>query len=289
MIDYNKTSPVFLLGAGRSGTKFVRSILSQSSEIDAIPFDVGYVWRYGNESVPHDELTPDMVNEKIIAYIRKTLPRLVDKKDQNTRYYLEKSVPNTLRPAFMHKVFPEARFIHLIRDGRAVTESSIRLWREPADRLYLMQKLKYFPWSNYRYAFWYIGNLIKGNLFAKRGQQIWGPRYKGMDDEALSLPLETVCSRQWRKCVEICYEQLLQIDQNQILEVRYEKLMSGTEELSRICDFLGISDKDAVISMFTSTVNATNLEKWKDRLNEDQLTIIVEEIGKTLIKFGYEA
>ena len=291
MKSKEQLTPVFLLGAGRSGTKFLRDILGVSQDVSVVPYDVGYVWRYGNESVPHDELSPDLLTDSIKAYIKDTLPQLSkkgDKKD-SVNILIEKSVPNTLRPAFIQAVYPDAKFIHLIRDGRAVTESAIRLWQAPPERGYLLKKLKYFPWRNYRYAFWYIGNIIKGKLGAGRGQQIWGPAYDGIHEDVKSLPLEVVCARQWKRCVEVPLGFFDENKSKNVLEVRYETLMQDSAVLESICSFIGITDIDAIKEEYHSKVVKTHAEKWKESLSAEQLKMINSEIEELNISLGYEA
>jgi len=129
--------------------------------------------------------------------------------------------------------------------------------------------------------------MIKGKLFSSRGQQIWGPRYNGMDGDANELLLETVCARQWKKCVEICTNQLQNVDRSNVLEVRYEQLMTDQQELRRIGGFLGLSDVESVIARFESTHNSTNLEKWRGTLSGNSLQVVMNEIEPTLSRFGY--
>jgi hypothetical protein len=282
-------APVFLLGAGRSGTKFLRDILGVSSNVSIIPYDVGYVWRYRNEKIPHDEFTLDLLNDSIKQYVRKTLPQLV-KKDfdkSNATILIEKSVPNTLRPAFVQAIYPEAKFIHLIRDGRAVTESAMRLWQASPERGYLLKKLQYFPWKNYKYALWYIANMIKGKLSSGRGQQIWGSVYKGLIEDAKTLPLETVCARQWKKCIEISLSQLSEFDKKNVIEVHYEDLMQDAKALESICEFIGINDKNTVVKNYESKVVRTHADKWKISLKPEQLELINNEIAILNTTLGY--
>ncbi len=281
--------PVFLLGAGRSGTKFLRDILGVSSDISIIPYDVGYVWRYGNENLPHDEFTLEQLNESIKKYVREVLPKLTknDPSKTNTSVLIEKSVPNTLRPAFLQAIYPEAKFIHLIRDGRAVSESAIRLWQAPPERSYLLKKLRYFPWKNYRYALWYIANMAKGKFSSGRGQQIWGPIYDGLSEDVKNLPLETVCARQWKKCIETSLSQLSHFDQNNVIEVHYEDLMNDSKALESICEFIGIDDKNTVVSHYEDKVIRSYAEKWKTSLTPEQLEIINNEIETLNTRLGY--
>jgi len=281
--------PIFLLGAGRSGTKFLRDVLGTSSNIAVIPYDVGYVWRYGNENVSHDEFTVTMLTNSIKYYIKNTLPQLIknDSSKAEAIFFIEKSVPNTLRPAFLQAIYPNAKFIHLIRDGRAVTESAMRLWEAPPEKSYLLKKLRYFPWRSYRYAIWYITNIIKGKFNSGRGQQTWGPRYKGIDDNVEKLPLEVVCARQWKKCVEISLLQLSTVKQENLLEVRYEELMRDSLAIVGVCDFLAINDKNSVVAEYNERVVRSNVNKWKNVLSEEQLKLINEEIIKQNTQLGY--
>ncbi len=280
---------VFIIGAGRSGTKFLRDILGKSDDVSIVPYDVGYVWRYGNENSTHDELTSNMINDKIRHYIQSTLPTLCASSDNRSspKMMIEKSVPNALRVEFVHALFPDAKFIHLIRDGRAVTESSIRLWQSPSEKGYLLKKLRYFPWKNYRYAFWYVSNMILGKI-SGRGQKSWGPRYLGIDEDIDTLPLSVVCARQWRKCVEAANKQLAKLDGSSVLEVRYEELMQDENVLLSVCEFLGINDKKSVLSHFRASVNQSNTEKWRGNLSTDTLKLILEETRLTNEKLGYK-
>jgi len=281
-------SPCFLLGAGRSGTKFLRGMLGESKRVAEVPYDVGYVWRYGHESFPSDELLPEMANARVVNYVRNTLPKLVSA-DSNSEatILLEKSVPNSLRVGFLNAIYPEAKFIHLIRDGRAVVESSMRMWTSPAEPGYLLKKLRYFPWSNYRYAIWYLSNMIKGKLRSNRSLQVWGPRYKGIDQDLLKLPLEQVCARQWRRCVETSRDQLKEISPDRVFEVRYEDLVKDSSVLESICQFMGIDDISVVIDSYKLQASIGNVDKWKNNVEYFDFDVVLDEIGPLLEELGY--
>jgi hypothetical protein len=280
--------PCFILGAARSGTKLLRDLLACSDEIATIPYDVGYVWLQGNEFFPNDELLPEMASDRIKQKIRKTLPTLVPKSTApDARILLEKSVPNTLRAGFLMTIYPEARFIHLIRDGRAVVESSYRQWKAPTDREYLLEKLKYFPLSNYRYAAWYLFNMLKGKLSSGRGQHIWGPRYAGIEEDLEQNALEIVCARQWRHCVESSRIQTSTLSAGKLLEIRYEDLVSSPDSLQQACRFLEIGDEKGVMDAYHERVTANNLDKWKSRVGDIDLDAVMLEISPLLMKLGY--
>lgn len=289
MSNVSELAPCFILGAARSGTKLLRDLLGHSSEIAIVPYDVGYIWRWGNEFFPSDEFLPEMASKKIKKHIRSALPKLVSR-DTGTqaKILLEKSVPNTLRAGFLAEIYPEARFIHLVRDGRAVVESSCRQWQAPPDTGYLIKKLKYFPWSNYRYAFWYLSNRIKGRLSTGRGQHIWGPRYAGIDEDLESCSLETVCARQWRCCVESSQLQTGRLDAGRVLEIRYEDLVKNIDSLQDVCRFLDVIPNDQLMAAYRQQVTAENLEKWRDRIKDFDFNAVMQEIQPLQEKLGYQ-
>lgn len=280
--------PCFILGAARSGTKLLRDLLGRSREVAAIPYDVGYVWRQGNEFFPSDELLPEMATDRVRRAIRRKLPLLVapDSKP-GARILLEKSVPNTLRAGFLDAVYPEARFIHLIRDGRAVAESSYRQWQAPSERRYLLEKLRYFPLSNYRYALWYAYNTLKGRFGSGRGQHVWGPRYAGIEQDLARDPLELVCARQWRRCVESSLVQSADFEPGRVLELRYEDFVTTPDCLREVCRFLAIDDHDAVLNAYAQTVTEANMGKWEAWAAGVDFDAVMREIKPLLTRLRY--
>lgn len=267
---------IFIIGAARSGTKFLRDTLAASLEIARVPYDVGYVWRRGNEALPHDEIDAELVSATDIQWIRRTLPRLVDKSIEKpkARFLVEKSVPNSLRPMLLYRVFPDALFIHLVRDGRAVTESAMRMWQAPTEKSYLLDKIRYFPLTNLRYGVWFLRN----RLFRKQEQRVplWGPRYRGMDVDVQQIEMHRVCARQWRHCLEVSHAQLSCIPGSQTLTVRYEDLMRDEDVLGDICRFIGVEEQ-AVLDFRSSHIQPNTDQKWKTALSEDQLQSICQE------------
>ena len=187
---------VFILGAGRSGTKILRDCLGSATDVSCIPYDIGYVWRSGNESISHDELLPSDLTPEKARIIRSSISQLAKRASKAPDFstVLEKSVPNALRPLFIKSVFPDAKLIHMVRDGRQVIESSMRNWESPSDTGYFLDKLKYFPLRNITYALWYAKNRLIGGK--TKNVRVWGPRYDGMQADANSMALVEVCTQQ---------------------------------------------------------------------------------------------
>lgn len=279
-------SPVFLIGAGRSGTKFLRECLSVSDQVDSVPYDINYVWRYGNENKSDDEFVLEDLTSEVKKYITKTLPSLTSTNKPQAKFLIEKSVPNTLRISFISEVFPNAKFIHITRDGRAVIESSIRQWKQPAGKSYLLRKLKYFPWRNYRYAVWFVLNVIKSKIINQPA--IWGPRYKGINEDVLTHSVEAVAAKQWSICVDTADSQLGLIDKSLVYKVSFEDLMNNSSVINELCGFIGISDVDKVEQYFRENVVRSNNEKSIRKLGPIGLKAINDYALGSLKRLGYQ-
>lgn len=281
-MNNEKIQPIIIVGAGRSGTKFLRDTLLFSKDTCAIPYDVNYIWRTGSENHPNDELPIDLLSDKKIQIIRNTFFKMSGATNSNSQFMLEKTVGNALRVPFVRKIFPEAKFIHLVRDGRAVTESAMRLWEDPPESGYLLKKLRYFPLKNYQYAFSYAFNMLSGLLFAGRGQKTWGPLYEGIfQDIEANKPLISICAKQWKTCVDKATNDLSLINSKDVYTVRYEDLMAS-DALKDLCEFIGLSDTDLVMKNFLKKKQPNNSNIWKKSLSNEQITFLNEHLNSTL-------
>lgn len=271
--------PVFLIGAARSGTKFLRNLIAADSQVREIPFDVNFLWRRGNESFPHDGLPEKLASPEVIADLRERLPRLA--KASGGSIFLEKTVSNALRIAFIRKVFPEAKFIHLIRDGKSVVESVHRVWDEPTSLKYKLQKLRYFPVTDFRYGWWFLTNT------RKRPARVWGPRYEGIDQDLSTLSRLEVCGRQWLRCVDCATQELEQVPEDHKREVRYENLVMDRAVSESIAEFLDISDPTPILQHYDSVVEQDKIGKWQGNWDQTQRQRLQSIIGHRLDTLGY--
>ncbi len=293
-LNQKKAAPIFLIGAARSGTKFARSILAASNATSAIDYDVNYIWRYGNEKTEHDELDPASLTPKIKKHIRNQLNRLasISKNTPLTKdiplTLIEKTVSSTLRIPFIDAVYPDARYIHLIRDGRAVTESSMRMWEAPPDTGSLLKKLRQMPWSSAGYVAWFGYNFAKGLVTGRGGGQVWGPRYKGiMSDIAKERPLVEICALQWQRSIDNAHEGLKLIDPKNVFTLSYNDLVGNETRILEMLDFAGIEDKNTVMAHYRATVRGGNDEKWRKRLSDDDKDKMLSLITPTLERLKF--
>jgi len=163
--------------------------------------------------------------------------------------FLNKQTANTQRMRVVDRMFPDAYYVNIIRDGRAVAYSLFTV-----------------PWWNDLDIWW---------LKDKVG------KWEEMGREPLEL-----CALHWQREVE---EILLNkhLFEDRYLEIRYEELVVDTpgviRKIARFCElkeFPGFAD-------FLPT-NLTNMNyKWETQLDDSQKLVLDETIGDFLTQLGY--
>ena len=122
-MDPEKTKPIFIVGMPRSGTTLTETIIGTHSlvapcgELPGIP----KISRFINQNYPKmkpypacvDELQPRMLAGMATAYLNK-LPE----EGQGAQYIADKLPHNFVNVGLIHRIFPEAPIIHVMRDPR---------------------------------------------------------------------------------------------------------------------------------------------------------------------------
>jgi hypothetical protein len=279
--------PIILLGAARSGTKMLRAAIAAHPRISAIPHDINFIWKYGNFALPHDELEPRHLQSGSRRYIQRffagfqaPLPGSV---------VVEKTVSNTLRIPFVRAVFPDCRFIHILRDGRDVSASARRMWQAPLDWQSALEKVRLFPLRGLpSYARQYLQSYLIRTLSAEKRMSSWGPRFAGIDEKARSQPLLETCGEQWRRCVEAAFSGLKDVPGKDVLQLRYEEFVDEPlRGMQQIISFLGLPMTAEVERHARNMVSTKNVDKWKKEVAPGELEGLLDAIGETLEAHGY--
>lgn len=278
---------VVVIGAARSGTKFVRDVIGSSTVCCTVPFDVNYVWRHGFDNRFSDELDVSQLDDVKAGRIQNSLQHLSGwRENHGHRMIVEKTVSNCLRVPLVERALPGVRFVHLIRDGRDATESCYRQWNAPFSWRYGLQKLRYVPWSNRDYLWWYARNLVGGRLAGRRGVKIWGVRYQGIERDLKCATLAAVCARQWVECIIHARRDLQSIPTDRWLEVRYEDLVADESQVVRLCDFLHLPDEDRVLQHYRKNLRTNSSSRPVTALS-DWDAALLELLVPELRELGY--
>ena len=277
---------VVVIGAARSGTKLLRDALAEATGAGKVPYDIGYVWRVDNESEPDDLVQADSVDERSLRFIRRFVNRYAS---GDPPAVIEKTVGNALRVPLVARAFPDAVYIHLIRDGVDVVESARRQWKAPSDLRYMIAKARHFPLRLLpRYGVKHLMSLIHRSTGSDRRVGSWGPRYPGIDDDLLHRELIVVCARQWRYAVTCARADIAAMDLNAI-EVRYEALVRDpARQLQLIADFAGLTTSPSTLASASARITPGREGVGRASFCDEDLVTLSGEIGDVLSGLTYE-
>lgn len=279
------TRYVVIIGAARSGTKLLRDTLAAATGVGKVPYDIGFVWRMGNEGSADDALVRGSINVRRQRFIRQFIDSYAA---GNPPTVIEKTVGNALRVPMVAEILRDASFVHILRDGVDVIESTMRQWTAPADIRYLARKIRTVPVRLLpRYGAKYAASLV-GREVENAGQVgSWGPRYPGIDHDLRTTRLLTVCARQWRSTATQARHDIKRLGVP-ATEVRYEDLVRDAKtELLRIADFAGLSVSKTQLATAACSISSGGVGRGRATLCADELEALELEIGEVLEELGY--
>lgn len=171
--------PIFILGAPRSGTTWLGKVLAQHPDI-AYWGEINNIWTWGNANRPDDVLTEANLNPKIQKYIANKFANHLKK--YNKIRICGKTPRNFLRIPFIHAVFPDAKIILILRDGRSVINSTKKKlnsseglkWKEI---YYRLKEVPFWEWHAFLPR-------LRSRLRRMLGKPLdyWGARPPGWQD-----------------------------------------------------------------------------------------------------------
>jgi hypothetical protein len=265
--------PIFIVGAPRSGTSLLYAILRGSRAVAHWPGEAHEIW----EADLHPALrgwdsnaldASDAVGEPA-ERIRRSFFLVAGPR----RRLIDKTPRNCLRIPFVDALWPDARYVFLVRDGRDNVNSLINAWRTPRYRTYELPEPHAIPGTDPR---WWKFVLYPG----------WRADVRS--------PLEVVCARQWTACNEHALDALGRVAPGRWAEVRYEELVASPVTVTeRLRAWLGLPPEDSVRRR-AERVRATPINvvtppeagKWR-RENPREIERVTELIRPTMERLAY--
>ena len=272
--------PFFIIGSGRSGNTLLRSILSGNSDISIppesyrIPFAIKKFHIFNNRD--WEDIVPQVLKEfedckefytweiditdaqkrlENIADSKRTLSNIFDelfctyteKHSPGSKIWGDKTPMNTLYLDWIGTVFPRSKFIHIIRDGRDVASSYLKMERydtilEAANR-----------WINSIESAQSFGSKIKENYMEIRYEEL------------VTKPEEVIK------------------DTCDFLDIDYDsKMLDHTKQVKK----LGDTDKEHH-SNLSKPISSDSVGKWRNNLSESDQESITKLLHKHLQRLGY--
>lgn len=277
----SEITPFFIIGSGRSGTTLLRSVVMAHSLINIPPESIGRIpnsvkkfYRYGGlawedlvnvilgefssfDNFPLWEI--DLEPTRKILYdldpSERSLAKIIDQIYQahisahkpEAKYWGDKSPFNTLRLKWIDRVFPNARYINLIRDGRDVVSSYLKAGILPSVEVACER------WNK---------SLEYAEEFIEQGNT---ERIKTVHYESFVKDPEGVTR-------ELC----------DFLGIEFEEQMFDRREDVELGD-----DHFKFKQNVKDPITQDSIGKWKQNLTEEQKKVVQEKLESNLQKYRY--
>lgn len=301
-------SPLLVVGAARSGTTLIGERLLGSHPDVLYWSEPSFVWRYGNAYKLHDLLTEDDCSERIRHRIRAAFTAKAA--EQPDALLVEKTPGNSYRMAFVLSILPEAKVLHVIRDGRQVARSAREEWAgrggtaldsASVRRLGGTRRLATLIGRDLRWSERFMGPVSVLELPAylpRTGgfllRQVlhkswlpWGPRFPGILRSRWQLGILGVAAMQWRLSVHLVRRDCARLGPARYREVAFEDLQTRPElTLHTIREFAGLNEDREWSKRCLETLAPRRVDPGAG-LTAVEVARVEELVGEMLVAAGY--
>jgi hypothetical protein len=263
--------PVFIVNPPRSGSTLLFETLARAPRlytigdeshqlIEGVPQLSPQSRGFESNRLVGEDATPDVVE----VLRRRFYEALRDREgrppqpDQRIRM-LEKTPKNSLRVAFLARIFPEAHFVYLYRDPRQVLSSMIEAWTSGGFRTY--------------------PNLPGWNGPAWSLLLVPGWR------ELIGRPLHEIVAAQWNATTRLLLDDLEALPAERCTITRYDALVADPAvEIRRLCTAAGYDwdESGAELRLSRYTVSPPKADKWRRHSTEIEAVLpsLAEQIAR---------
>ena len=284
--------PIIIVGAGRTGTTIFHRMLSEHPHLAWLPGRISSTfperlelsrlvmkgidypllgealkrrikpgesyafWEHHRKgfSAPYRDLLAADVTEKDRSHLPRTMAKILS--ERRNRLLLK--ITGWPRIGFLSEIFADARFIHVMRDGRAVANSMLNVyfwqgWKGPRD--------------------WGWGELSPAQEieWTEHGQSF-----------------VVLAAIQWKILMDAMEKAKSTISSERFLEIRYETLCSDPvgqfQKVARFCELEWTGSFEEQIRKYQP--RNTN-DKFKYDLTAEQQTDLEEVLRDYLMRYGY--
>jgi len=278
--------PIILFGNFRSGTTLLQKLISTHPDVVPLYEPVG-LWLYADPGRSHDEFDERDATDNVKRYIRNEFLKYQQR--HGNRIIVEKTPHNILRIPYVRAIFPEAYFLYIVRNPLSFVSSVELKWQQPATRKRIVKRLKSTPVTQlHHYLRRFLNQQWNNRILGRKYLSIWGPRYKGIQDDLKTDDLMTVIARQWSHASSKAERDLALFEESRVLRLRYEDFVQDPiSDMERICAHCGLQMDDDMAKTVKETVKTDRQLKWQ-RFEPDTLNRIVPELHEEMERYGYE-
>jgi len=276
---FSDNSPIFIIGVDRSGTTLLSLILDSHSHI-AIPFESHFITKYYKDKAKFGDLNKEknrlfLVKSILSEFYVKQWDKKIEIEDINldncsslekTIYEIfsvyaklhgkdiwgDKTPEYTSEIHIINKMFPNCKFIHIIRDGRDVALSLVKQWWGAND---FISAIKYW-------------------------------------EKTLSCARKMLRMLPNERYIELKYENLLTNPENEIKRIlSFLRLDFEPEMMEKYRQKAGLKVGERIKKHhvnLTQNLIRENAYKWKQKLSPADQAIAYEIAGDLIEELGYD-
>ena len=277
--------PIFLLGNVRSGTTMIQSLFGLHPEVETW-FEPRTVWTYADPARRHDRFDAQDATPRVSAYIRGRFEKY--QTVHVGRRIMEKTPSNMLRIPYVHAIFPEARFLYLIREPLANLSSSELMWRLPIHRNKAWRRIKETPKTQLHH---YVGRFVidqtRVRVLRRRHVSIWGVRYPGIYEDLKTMLAEEIIAHQWVKVSAQARTDLADLPARLVLSMRYEDFVADPDNsFATILEHFDLEITPAIAETLRRQIDAGRQQKWR-RLDDSVIRKCLAILENEMAQHGY--
>jgi hypothetical protein len=285
-------NPIIIFGSGRNGSTALQNRMAHHPEIAWIsdrlanrrphrpgynrllmhgldvPILKGYLWNnyhpgecymfWDFYSKSFRNPFRDLLAEDATQQDKQVFPFVFSSLVTSKRHRLLLKITGWPRLGWLQEVFPKAKFIHLVRDGRAVANSLLKVdfwtgWQGPTN--------------------WRRGELDPHD------QQVW---------EKHGRSFVALAGLEWNIGCAAAASGISRLPAGSTIEVRYEDLCAdGLREMAKLLDFVNLDFPKPYRDYLSSAPFVSQNEKWMAELTPAQQRILTDVTHPYLEKYRY--
>ena len=201
----------------------------------------------------------DLVRGDVTARMKKQLLGAFDAMLTARRDRLLIKITGWPRIGFLDEVFEDARFVHILRDGRSVASSLLHVgfWRG-----------------------WYGPQGWRAGLLSPEDQAIW---------EAYDRSFVALAGLEWRIQMRAIDAARRQLDPARFIEVKYETFCEQPmETYRRVLDFAELPSSPEFEREVEAAAIRSMRDRWRDDLTPAQQALLDDLLADDLRRYGYD-
>lgn len=203
----------------------------------------------------------DLVRGDVTPRVRKQIRGAIEPMLTPSRNRLLVKLTGWPRLGFLNEIFEDAKFIHIVRDGRAVASSLLHI-------------------NSWQWRGWYGPYSWRYGPLSAEDQAAW---------EASNRSFVALAGLQWRIHTRALETARKAVDPNRFLEVRYESFCEQPlETCRRVLQFAELSQSAA----FEGRVKVASIHdmtnRWRTDLSAEQQGMLTTLLREDLLRYGYD-